>query len=112
VTALEERGRGLASRSLALALCLAVVATGIDVSSVTAQGGATLFACRYTHPDGSFNEGTILDPRLGNPPPCGPAQDTESISWRIRGPRGARGPAGERGNRGPRGEQGEPGEPG
>ena len=49
--------------TLALALCLAVVAVGVDPSSAAAQGGGTIFACRYTHQDGSLPPGTCSPQR-------------------------------------------------
>jgi hypothetical protein len=103
---------GVPGRSLALMLCLAVVGVGIDLRIAAAQGGGAVFACRYTHEDGSFPEGTILSPQSNGPPNCGAVSPSVPIQWQVRGPRGSRGPTGPQGRRGPRGEAGSPGGPG
>jgi hypothetical protein len=112
MTSAEATIRGLPGRLVAAALCLVVAAAGLDVPAAVAQGGNTIFACRYTFTDGFTSPGTILNPRVGGGPGCGNLQNVAPISWQVRGPRGARGPAGERGRRGPRGEKGEVGEDG
>jgi hypothetical protein len=113
MTTVEASVRGIPGRLLVLVLCLAMGVAGLDVRAAVAQGGRTLFACRYNPVDGySLPTDTIMDPRVGNPAPCGSWSNGHPISWQIRGPRGARGPAGERGRRGPRGEKGKAGEDG